>query len=106
MRRNRNDVVAELLDEAAAMSLAELADASGVHVEIIIEMVDHDIVTPQVATDTEWRFAGADLLRVRRAVRLRRDLDLNWSGVGLVGELLDELGELKRRHRALLRRLG
>ena len=40
------------------------------------------------------------------ARRLRQDLELNWPGVCLALELLDELHDLRRRHRALLRRLG
>ncbi|MEQ8232763.1 MAG: chaperone modulator CbpM [Gammaproteobacteria bacterium] len=96
----------ELLREETLLDLDEMARVSGVRVEIIVELVSHDILRPHGHSASEWRFPSPSLERVQRALRLRRDLELNWPGVSLGLELLDELAELRRRHRALLRRLG
>ncbi|MGE0485620.1 MAG: chaperone modulator CbpM [Gammaproteobacteria bacterium] len=96
----------ELLADDRHLTLAELVDATGVEVELIVEMVGHDILRPRGTVTAEWRFPAPALTRVRRVVRLRDDLELNWPGVCLALELLDELHDLRRRHRALLRRLG
>ncbi|MCB1748664.1 MAG: chaperone modulatory protein CbpM [Gammaproteobacteria bacterium] len=96
----------ELLADDRHLTLAELVDASGVRVELIVEMVSHDILRPHGRGAPDWRFPAPALARVRRVVRLRQDLELNWPGVCLALELLDELHDLRRRHRALLRRLG
>jgi len=98
--------VGELLHEELTYSLVELAHRSGVETHLIVEMVSHAILEPRGTDAVNWRFPAPTLARVRRAVRLRRDLELNWPGVCLAIELLDELAELRRRHRALLRRLG
>ncbi len=96
----------ELLEDGTSYALVEFAGASGVRVEIIVEMVEHGILHPRGAGPAEWRFPATHLPTVRRALRLRRDLELNWPGVGLAVELLDELETLRRSHRALLRRLA
>lgn len=96
----------ELLAEELEFDLHELASLSGVETHLIIEMVGHAILEPLGSDSADWRFPAPTLPRVRRALRLRRDLDLNWPGVCLAIELLDELAELRRRQRALLRRLG
>ncbi|MEQ8659950.1 MAG: chaperone modulator CbpM [Gammaproteobacteria bacterium] len=96
----------EFLDEDDLLTLDELARASGVRIELIVELVSFDILSPHGHRADEWRFPAPALERVQRALRLRRDLELNWPGVSLGLALLDELGELRRRHHALLRRLG
>jgi len=45
------------------------------------------------------------LAEIARATRLRRDLEINWEGVALALELLDEVQALRRENHALLRRL-
>ena len=42
----------------------------------------------------EWRFTRLSVVRVAKARRLERDLDLNPPGVALVLDLLDELDAL------------
>ena len=88
------------------LSLAEMARTSGVRVELIVELVNHDILRPDGNGAAEWQFSAPSLERLQRALRLRRDFELNWPGVSLGLDLLDELHDLRRRHRALLRRLG
>lgn len=94
-----------LLDDATVLSLAEFCRAGDVSVEIVVEMVEQGVIEPQGRQRADWRFSGAALRQARRALRLRRDLGLNWPGVALSLSLLEELTELRRRHRALLRRL-
>ena len=49
-----------------------------------------------------WRFRGASVRRVRCALRLERDLGVNFAGAALALELLEELEALRAR----LERLG
>ena len=95
-----------LLHEELSLTLDELSALSGVEIRLIVEMVDHAILEPRGAHIRDWHFPAPALPRVRRALRLRRDLDLNWPGVCLAIDLLEQIAELKRRQRALLRRLG
>lgn len=85
-----------LLDERVTFTLHELCDACGVRRQLIVEMVEEGVIEPAPEADTEWRFHGHALVRAQRALRLVRDLDLNWAGAALALDLLDEIDRLKR----------
>lgn len=54
------------------------------------------------AVRAQWRFSGSALRRLRRAMSLSRDLEVNPPGVALALDLLDEIEALRAR----LHRLG
>ena len=85
-----------VLDEQVTFTLGELSHACGIQTELVIEMVDEGVIEP-AASDNEWQFHGQSLVRAQRALRLVRDLDLNWPGAALVLDLLDELDRLQKR---------
>ncbi len=99
------DAPALLLNDDIEIGLEDITRMCGVRAELIIEMVNHGVLHPAGARYSEWRFSSPSVNRVSRAIRLRRDLELNWPAVALAIELLDELHDLRRRHRALLQRL-
>jgi len=90
-----------VLDEHAELTLSEVCRACAVHAEAVIEMVEEGIVEPRGAEPPQWRFAGPELTRLERAVRLQRDLELNLAGVALVLDLLEEVETLRARLRAM-----
>jgi chaperone modulatory protein CbpM len=46
------------------------------------------------------------LALAKRAAKLRRDLELEWEGVALALDLLDEVKQLRAENRMLRQRLG
>jgi chaperone modulatory protein CbpM len=95
-----------VLDEGLTVTLAELTQMCGSSGRTLHLMVTEGVLTPQGNVPREWRFSGAEIRRARRAVRLRRDLDLNLAGTALALDLLDELEGLRERIRVLERQLG
>ena len=65
--------------------------------EWIVELVEHGVVVPVGRTRSDWKFDSFTVVRVAKARRLGRDLDLNPSGLAVVLELLDEIDELRIR---------
>jgi chaperone modulatory protein CbpM len=94
--RSRTSVRGIVLDEQVTFSLRELSVACGIQTELVVEMVDQGVIEPADA-GTEWQFHGDALVRAQRALRLVRDLDLNWPGAALALDLLDELERLQNR---------
>lgn len=96
---NEKDLIprSELFDETFEMTLIEIADRGAVKTELVIQMVHEGILEPHGDAPQEWRFRGPDLLRLNRALRLLRDLELNLPGAALAVDLLDELDELRAR---------
>ncbi|MGE1175172.1 MULTISPECIES: chaperone modulator CbpM [Pseudomonas] len=88
------------LDMTEFCKAADLSDAW------VIEIVDHGILEPQGTQPREWRFTDYELALAKRAARLRRDLELEWEGVALALDLLDEVKELRAENRMLRQRLA
>lgn len=89
------------LDEQAQLTLAELTRACAVHAELIIELVEEGVLAPIGGEPHRWRFTGAHMRRARMALRLQRDLGVNFAGAALALQLLDEVEALRARLRAM-----
>jgi chaperone modulatory protein CbpM len=72
----------------------------------VIEIVEHGILEPQGRQPREWRFTDYELALAKRAAKLRRDLELEWEGVALALNLLEEVHELRAENQMLKQRLG
>ena len=90
-----------ILDEQAPLTLAELTRACAVHAELIIELVDEGVLAPIGREPHRWRFTGVHMRRARMALRLQRDLGVNFAGAALALQLLDEVEALRARLRAM-----
>ncbi|TDT44025.1 MerR family transcriptional regulator [Halospina denitrificans] len=94
----RNSTEAEMMDEFMQLTLHELCYDCQVNAEYVIELVEFGIVQPRRGrTPREWVFAGEDLVRVKKAERLRRDLEVNLPGVALSLDLIEEVRALRRQ---------
>lgn len=92
---NGDALIGVLLDEQAALTLAEICRACAVHAEAIVELVDEGVLVPEEAGPGQWRFSALHLRRASVALRLQRDLGVNLAGVALALQLLDELEVLR-----------
>jgi len=78
------------------LSLVEVCERCAISVETVIALVDHGVVEPQIEVSfSHWQFSLPTYLRLRRALRLKRDLEINDPGVALVLELMDEMEQLR-----------
>ncbi|MFA5631754.1 MAG: chaperone modulator CbpM [Porticoccaceae bacterium] len=91
-----------ILGDEGLLSLAELCRLCRVNADQIQLLVEEGVLEPSGAGPGQWRFESLCILRVRRVVRLERDLGVNLAGAALAAELLDEIDRLRAR----LRRLG
>ena len=82
---------------AGTATLDELARRAGVHPELARRLVRMGLIDPLPAGADDWPPSAG--LRLGRAVRLRRDLGLNYAGAMLACDLLDRIDELERRLR-------
>lgn len=69
------------------------------------ELVDLGLVVP-APDSTEWRFYSTALARLHQAKRLRRELDLDWQGVAVAMDLLEEIHQLRQEVESLRKQLG
>lgn len=87
--------------EQTPLTLEELCDVCHISVDMIHQLIDYQIIHERAARLEEWQFDLAELRRIKKALRLQHDLEVNLAGVAVILDLLDQLDEL-RAHHALL----
>ena len=88
------------------ISLNELCEITVLSKDAVIEIVEHGIVEPQGREPESWQFDMHMLVTTRKAIRLYRDLEIDWSGIAFALSLLDELEQLREENKCLVMRLN
>lgn len=88
------------------LTLAEVCQCIHLSVDTVIIIVDHGIVQPRGRQPQEWLFEPDMLGTLRRAIRLQRDLELDWEAIALALELIGEMEHLREDNRRLRRQLA
>jgi len=86
------------------VTTGELARLARLHPEMVDKLVDWGLIEP-VKWEPKLLFPETAVPRIWRIMRLRRDLGINWSGIGVVLDLLDKIEELEREIAWLRRQL-
>jgi len=87
------------------MSLDEFILASDLPDDTLRRMIEAGILDPRADTAGKWHFELQMVFTARRALRLHQELEIDWSGIALAIELLDELEQLRDENRMLRQRL-
>ena len=96
-------VTSAVMEELTELTLEDLCRACAVQTDIIIELVNEGVMeNPPAqleAAPEHWRFTGVHLYRAKIAMRLHRDLGVNFAGAALALQLMDEVDRLRSRVR-------
>lgn len=87
------------------LTLTEVTLSVRVPVETVIVIVDQGIVEPRGQTPQEWQFEPQMLATLRRAIRLKEDLEMDWAGIAVTLSLVDQLQQLRSENRLLRQQL-
>jgi chaperone modulatory protein CbpM len=93
------------LDERGAVTLIELAQCSGLSEVELLELVDMGAIEPLDPDAGQWSFGSHCIVAARAASRLRKDFELDTSGLAVVLSLLDRVHELENEVRHMHARL-
>ena len=88
------------------LDMRTLCQEADITADYVIEIVEHGIVEPCGASPAQWRFSSHALSVAKRALRLQVELQLEWAGVALALQLLDEVEHLRAENSHLRRRLS
>jgi chaperone modulatory protein CbpM len=86
-------------------NLIQIYEITHLSTEFIDKSVEHGIIDPSGSCPQEWLFDTHQLNVLRKAARLRNDLGLNWNGLALAIDLLEELSYLRNENKAIKNRL-
>lgn len=91
----------EIVEEEIQLTLVQLCRACDVGSDAVVELVAQGVLEPAGSEPQEWLFAGDNLARARRALRLIRQLGVNPAGAALAFELMAHIDRLQARLDAL-----
>jgi chaperone modulatory protein CbpM len=89
------------LDERSALSLAELAELSGLPEGELRELVDYGALAPLEPAAASWTFSARWVVVARRARRLRDDFDIDTHALGVLLGFVERIEALEAQLRAL-----
>ena len=92
-----------LMEDVTELTLDDLCRSCAAQSDVIIELVSEGVIdtanAPPNQPPEHWRFTGLHLHRAKVAMRLHRDLGVNFAGAALALELMDEVQALKAKLR-------
>ena len=91
---------ADWLHAGSRVTLVELARTSGLPEEVLRELVEYGALEPAEGAG-EWCFSAECVVRVRKAARLRNDLELETGSLALVLSFLERIQHLEAQVRHL-----
>ena len=98
MMMQRGSDPVEVGKEEMGFTLHEICAHCGARVEFIVELVEYGVIAPIKGADAEsWAFDAWALARLKRALRLHRDLEINLPGLAISLDLLDEVQRLRQQ---------
>ena len=83
------------LDQWQRVSIGDLARCSGLTEAELHDLVDYGALTPTNPQELHWAFSADCVFRVRKASRLRADLELDTHAMALAIMLLDRIDALE-----------
>ncbi|MCX7822442.1 MAG: chaperone modulator CbpM [Syntrophobacterales bacterium] len=86
----------------------DVASQCGLHPELIDRFVYLGLIDPlcQDPVDGSWLFEESVVPIIKKIVRLRNELGINYAGIGVVLDLLTRLDSLEERVRILEEKLA
>lgn len=90
-------ITGTIIAEKSFLTLSELSQACHVNEEVIIEMVEEGLLEPEGKSVAKWQFNSSQLRRARSALRLQHDLNINFAGLAVILDLIEELQSLRRQ---------
>jgi len=78
-----------MADSVLQISVTEFCEREDVSEQVVVTIVEYGIASPISGPDRDaWVFDTASARWMKKALRLRRDLELDWVAVAMVVDLL------------------
>ena len=91
--------------EYALLSIEDLAKATSLHPKRVEKLVGFGLIEPAIRTWSGPMFPRSSLERLRRIVRLSRDLGINLAGIAAVLDMRERIESLQKEVERLRGRL-
>lgn len=99
-----DDTFTDPREDQDPCSLPELCRRGSLEEFFVVQCVEHGVADASGPV-AEWVFPARAVLRIHKAWRLHRDLDIQIGSLALMLELLEERDQLREQVAVLLQRL-
>lgn len=96
-----------MISSTMRVTVQELCEREDLSRTLLLELIEYDIARPVAGSSAEdWVFDISGTHWLKRALRLQRDLDIDWIAVAMLVDLLREREQLSEENHLLRQRLG
>lgn len=89
------------------VTVEEFCERENVNFKLVLNLVELDVARPVAGERVEeWVFDATGAHWLEKALRLQRELEVEWEAVGMLVELLRQRADLQRENDALKRQLA
>jgi chaperone modulatory protein CbpM len=83
----------------SSISYHELCKSEDIEDEFVMAIVEYGIVEPtKIAPREDWEFEASSVYWIKKASRLRVDLEIDWVAIAMVIELLKQKDALEKEN--------
>lgn len=102
MKKHEVMIVASY-SKSSMITIEELCEICNITDDVLKEFISYEIIHPMESSKQEILFALEDLQRIKTALRLQHDLEVNMAGAALILDLLKQLDEMRQKMKFLER---
>ena len=84
----------EVIEPDQKYTLQDVCQRIQLEQEFVVQCVEFGITEIEIQENQDWLFSITDILKLQKAYRLQRDLEIDFSSTGLVLDLLDDIDDL------------
>jgi chaperone modulatory protein CbpM len=81
--------------EQRPLTLEELHQIVNIPTDFIHHLVEFEIIHPTGASPEQWVFELSELKRIKTALHLHTDLEVNVAGIAVVMDLIEQLEDMR-----------
>jgi chaperone modulatory protein CbpM len=94
-------------DVSSPLNFTELCHSTNLNETQLHELIEFSVVTPLAGNHMhEWLFEVASVSLIKKATRIHRDLAIDWAGIALILNLLDDIEKLQTENNQLKKQLS
>jgi chaperone modulatory protein CbpM len=97
----KTTIITGVIIDDQNFSLEELCRTCNTDQTFVIELIEHEVITPKGDTAQDWQFQANHISRIEKALSFYHDLGINIPGVSLALELIDKINEHEHTIRQL-----
>lgn len=90
--------------EYSLLTLDQLSEAAELQSTLVEKFIQHGLIEPSGAQATGSLFTISCIERLRRIVRLRRDLGVNLAGIAVILDMRQRMEEMQKELKRLRQR--